>query len=647
MNHSTPASSGINSSLVRSGRMAWTIVLDILIVFASYGIGLYLKFDGTVPNESWNQLAAVGLLIALAYVAAFQIFGVYRTAWQYGSVRDAILLAFAVGIVTAAILVVQVLLPKRPIPLTVNVIAAAFIFLFDALVRLTPRLWSMNTWTVTNTVPRQRVLIVGAGDTGQMLAAELQRNPMRPYRAVCFVDDDESLRGKRVHSIPVFGNRFDIPEAIEKFEIELVAIALPERAPGLQDILALCQASKVPVRIVPRLSTVMSGRAQTGEMREVTMEDLLAREPVDFDLQALRDVIEDKVVLVTGAAGSIGSHLARRVLAFNPATLYLIDMNETALYELRVDLQNRLPGNSIVKFSLCNITDRQKLEDLFETARPNVVFHLAAYKHVTMVEDNPEQGFENNVLGTLNVFECAQTMRTEQVVFISSHIAVNPTSIYGATKRIGELLVQSMPPSRTKFCAVRSVNAIDAKGAVLGIFERQLDRGGPISVTDPESARYFLSIDELAGLLIQAAALSRGRDLFLIDVGEDVRIGELAERLIRARGMEPGKDIEIIYTGLRKGEKRREALTGEHESLLATAHPSIFSTVSSLRYSGAELRAGIKELEVDRRRRAGNLSARLHALARIDQEPEGVMLKTPLPGLPEPAPTPETEHEQA
>jgi FlaA1/EpsC-like NDP-sugar epimerase len=623
----------------------WAVVLDIAIVLASYGIGLYLKFDGTVPNESWNQLAAVGVLIGLAYVAAYQIFGVYRTAWQYGSVRDAILLALAVGVVTAAILIVQVLLPKRPIPLTVNVIAAAFIYLFAALVRLAPRLWNFNNWTVTNTVPRQRVLIVGAGGTGQMLASELQRNPTRPYRAVCFIDDDDSLKGKRIHSIPDAGNRYDLPEAIEKYGVELVAVALPERTPGLQEILALCQASKVPVRIVPRLSAVMGGRAQTGEMREVTMEDLLAREPVDFDLNLSRDVIEDKVVLITGAAGSIGSHLSRMVLDFKPATLYLVDMNETALYELRVDLQNRLPGNGIVKFSLCNITDRQKLEDLFEAARPNVVFHLAAYRHVTMVEDNPDQGFENNVVGTLNVFECAQAVRADQVVFISSHVAVNPTSIYGATKRVGELLVQSMPQSRTKFCAVRSVNAIDAKGAVLGIFERQLDRGGPISVTDPESARYFLSIDELAGLLIQAAALSRGRDLFLVDVGEDVRIGELAERLIRARGMEPGKDVQIIYTGLRKGEKLREALTGEHESLLATAHPSVLSTVSSLRYSGAELRAGIKELEVDRKRRAGNLAARLHALARIDQEPDGVVLRRQLSGATEPEPQPETKAE--
>jgi FlaA1/EpsC-like NDP-sugar epimerase len=644
MSHSSPASSGISSSLVRSGRLAWTLVLDIVIVLASYVAGLYLKFDGNVPSESWNQLAVVGLLIAFAYIAAYQFFGIYRTAWQYGTVRDAVILALAVGIVTAGILVVQVLLPKRPIPLTVNVISAAFIFLFHALVRMAPRLWQMNTVTAP-VIPRQRVLIVGAGGTGQMLAAELEHNPSRPYRAVCFIDDDATLKGKRVHGIPVEGDRYDIPDAIEKYRVELVAIALPDRSPALQEILALCQASKVPVRIVPRLSAVMAGHAQTAEMREVTMEDLLARDPVDFDLNLSRDVIEDKVVLITGAAGSIGSHLSRMVLDFKPATLYLVDMNETALYELRVDLMNRMPGNSIVKFSLCNVTDRGKLEDLFETARPNVIFHLAAYKHITMVEDNPDQGFENNVIGTLNVFECAQAVRADQVVFISSHIAVNPTSIYGATKRVGELLVQSMPPGRTKFCAVRSVNAIDAKGAVLGIFERQLDRGLPISVTDPESARYFLSIDELAGLLIQAAALSKGRDLFLVDVGEDVRIGELAERLIRARGMEPGKDVQIIYTGLRKGEKLREALTGEFESLLATAHPSVLSTVSSLRYSGAELRAGIKELEVDRKRRAGNLGARLHALARIDQEPDGVVLRTPLPGASELAPMPETTGE--
>jgi FlaA1/EpsC-like NDP-sugar epimerase len=255
---------------------------------------------------------------------------------------------------------------------------------------------------------------------------------------------------------------------------------------------------------------------------------------------------------------------------------------------------------------------------VFEESRPQVVFHLAALKHITMVEDHPDQGFETNVVGTLNVFEAAQSVQAEQVVFISSHTAVNPASVYGATKRVGELLVNSSR-GPTRYCAVRLTNVLDARGSVLGVFTRQIQSGGPVSVTDPEVARYFLSISEVVSLVIQAAALSEGGEIFLFDTGEELRIGDLAERMIRQSGLEPGDDVPIIYTGLRPGEKLRENLIGEHERLEPTTHPRMLMSVSSLTVNGAELRAGIRELEVDRRRRAGNLPARLHALARLDR----------------------------
>jgi FlaA1/EpsC-like NDP-sugar epimerase len=617
-----PASSGVGNWLNRAGRLFLSIGLDVGIVIASYALALYLKFDGNVPNESWNQLAWAGPLIAFAYILAYQVLGVYRTAWQYGSVRDALLLALAVAVVTAGILTVNVLLPKRPIPLTVNVISAAFIFLFHGVARMMPRLWNASGITVPDESVRQRVLIVGAGDTGQLLAWELQHNRGQPYRAVGFVDDEASLRGKRVHGIPVVGTRYHIPEAIEKLRVDLVAIALPpERAPGLQEILALCEPSKVPVRLVPGVSEIMEGRAQRGEMRELTMEDLLAREPMDVDEEACRATIAGRVVMITGAAGSIGSELARRVFSLSPAAVHLLDASETGLHELRVELLQR-SGSCPVKPWLCSISDRHKLQDIFEASRPQVVFHLAGYKHLTMMEENPDQAFETNVLGTLNVFEAAQAVQAENVVFLSSHTAVNPASVYGASKRIGELLVTSMPPSRTRFCAVRLVNVIDSRGTVLALFARQIQGGGPVSVTDPEVARYFLTVNEVATLVIQSAALTRGGEIFLLDVGEEVRIGELAERLIRSRGMEPGRDIEIIYTGLRPGEKLRESLTGEHEELRPTPHPRVLAAISSLGFSPAEFRAAIGELEVDRRRRTGNLPARLHALARFDQVTE-------------------------
>lgn len=607
--------------LVRAFRFIAPLILDVTIVIVSYALALSLKFDGNVPGESWRQLAWAGPLIALAYILAYQTFGVYRTAWQYGGVRDALVLALAVAVVTAAVLAVNLLLPKRPIPLSVNVISAAFIFVFHGTARMLPRLWSSAAGSVNGATmrPVERVLIVGAGDTGQLLAWELQHNRSQPYRAVCFVDDDPSLKGKRIHGVPVAGNRYDIPAAIEKYGVTLVALALgPEVAPGLQEVLALIEPARVPVRLVPSLTDVMEGRAARGEMREITMEDLLAREPVDVDEDACREAIHDRVVLITGAAGSIGSELTRRVLEYGPAAVHLLDSNETGLHQLRVEALQKAPTVS-VKPWLCSITDRERVNEIFEAAHPQVVFHLAAYKLVPMMEEHPEQAFQTNVLGTLNVFQAAQTVEADQVVFLSSHTAVNPASVYGASKRVGELLVAAMPKTRTRFCAIRLTNVIDAGGAVLSLFERQIRGGGPVSVTHPEVARYFLTVNEVAGLIVQTATLTRGGEVFLLDVGEEVRIGELAERLIRSRGMEPGKDIEIVYTGLRRGEKLRENLTGEHERLVPTEHPKVLAAVSTLTFSGAELLAGIKELEGDLRKRPGNVPARLHALARIDR----------------------------
>ena len=399
-----------------------------------------------------------------------------------------------------------------------------------------------------------------------------------------------------------------------------MALALPaEIASGLQELLEIIEPTKVPVRIVPSLGEVMQGRARRGELREITMEDLLAREPVQIDEGQCLSAIKGKVVLVTGAAGSIGSDLVRKLLDYEPEAIHLLDHNETGLHELRLELQQKAPRAITVKNWLTTITSSERVREVFQAARPQVVFHLAAYKLVPMMEDHPDQAFETNVLGTLNVFEAAQAAEAEQVIFLSSHTAVNPASVYGASKRIGELLVSSFR-GKTRFCAIRLTNVIDARGAVLGRFTHQIQQGLPISITHPEMARYFLTINEVASLTIQATALSRGGEIFLVDVGEEVKIGDLAMRVIRSQGLEPGQDIDIVYTGARPGEKLRENLTGEFETLEATRHPKVKRAVSSLTFSGAELRAGIRELEMDLPRRRVNLPAKLHALARMDRE---------------------------
>ena len=607
--------------LRRSAAVLLWLLLDMGIVIGSYAFALWLRFDTHVPGESWRQLAWAGPLIGIAYILAYQMLGVYRTAWQYGSVRDAVMLATAVALVTVAVFTVNAMLPKRPIPLTVNVMSAAFIFLFHAMLRMLPRIWSAP-WLAASDYSglQQRVMIVGAGDTGQFLVAELQRNRNQPYQPVCFIDDEPPLKGKRIHGVTVAGNRHDIPAVIEKRQVNLVALALPPTpAPGLQELLAIIEPTGVPVRIVPGLSEVMQGRARRGEMREITMEDLLAREPVGVDEDQCLSAVKGKVVLVTGAAGSIGSELSRRLLDYRPEAVHLVDTNETGLHELRLELQQHTSSEVTIKNWLRSISTRERIQDVFDAAHPQIVFHLAAYKLVPMMEDHPDQAFETNVLGTLNVFEAAQAVAAEQVVFVSSHTAVNPASVYGASKRIGELLVASSQ-GKTRFCAVRLTNVIDARGAVLGRFTHQIQQGLPISVTHPEMARYFLTINEVASLTIQAAALAKGGDIFLVDVGKETKIGDLAERLIRLQGMQPGEDIPIEYIGARPGDKLRENLIGEFESLEATGHPKVLRVVSSLRFSGAELKAGIRELEMDLPRRRVNLPAKLHALARIDRE---------------------------
>ena len=513
-----------------------TVLFDIAMVCVAYAFALWLRFDGDVPNVSWNYLIWAGPLIGLAYVLAYYVVGVYRTAWQYATARDAVFMVAAIGVVTAGVLGVNALLPTRPLPLTVNVIGAAFVLLLHITGRLAPRMLSQAIVSSSPGAVQKRVMIVGAGDTGQQLAWELQHNRSQSYRGVCFVDDDPSLKGKHVHRLPVVGGRFAIPEAIKKYDIELVAIALASaNTSELQEIFAMCEAAQVAVRLVPSLAEVVAGKAQRGELRALTMEDLLARAPMDVDEDACRAAITGRVVMITGAAGSIGIELTRRIAGFNPAALHLVDTGETGLFELRGEIVRDKLLEGPVKAWLCSISDRQKLTDVFEASRPQVVFHLAAYKHIGMMEEHPDQAFETNVLGTLNVFEAAQSVQAENVVFMSSHTAVNPASVYGATKRVGELLVTSMQPG-TRFCAVRLTNVIDTRGAVLALFTRQLQGGGPVTVTDPEVARYFLSVSEVVGLVIQSAALSKGGELFTLDVGEELRIGELAERLIRTPG---------------------------------------------------------------------------------------------------------------
>jgi FlaA1/EpsC-like NDP-sugar epimerase len=599
--------------------MLAAMALDGAIVAGAYALALIFRFDnvGSVPDVSWEALRGAAPVLVLLYLGAFFLFGIYRTAWQYGSAGDVLNLGRAVLLVTVLIFLFNRTREVRHIPLSVNVIGGVLIFVGCGFLKMLPRLLANNRWAA-QAVGVRRMLIVGAGNTGQFVAREFLAHPDWLHRPVCFVDDDRRKFGMRVHRVPVAGRTGDIPALVRQYEVDLVAVALPS-APGgtVREIVTLCQEAGVPVRMVPGLPEIVRDPARASRLRELTVEDLIGRAPVDIDFSECLESLQNKVVLITGAAGSIGSELARQVLGFGPAALHLLDNNETGLHDLRLALDEESEDVNLRTW-IADVAHLPKLERVFTSVRPQVVFHAAAYKHVHLMEEHPDEALRVNVEGTLNVCRAAAMNGAEKVVFISTDKAINPVSVYGASKRIGELLMLAFSrQSRTVFCAVRFVNVIGSRGSVVGIFTRQIDQGGPVGITDPAMQRYYLTIPEATSLVIQAAAFAGQGQIYMLDIGEEVRIVDLAEKMIRMRGLTPGADVPIVYTGARPGEKLREELLAADEAREPTHHPKVLHIRSRGAPSLAVLEAEIAALSgasLDRE----PLARRLRALAESD-----------------------------
>ncbi|MGE3594764.1 MAG: SDR family NAD(P)-dependent oxidoreductase [Dehalococcoidia bacterium] len=594
-------------------RLVLSLVLDAGIIVAGYAVALLLRFDADVPRISWDTFRTAAPLIVAAYLAAFFISGIYRTAWQYGGVGDVLNLGRAVLLVTILIFAINYTREIRHIPLSVNLIAGVLIFLGSGFVKMAPRLVSYRSWTASP-AGAKRLMIVGAGNTGQFVAREFRTHRDWLHQPVCFVDDDRRKFGVRVHRIPVAGTIEDIPALARQYAVDVVAVALPS-APGakVREIVTLCQGAGVPVRMVPGLPEIVQ-QPGGAALRDLTVEDLIGREPVDIDFSECLESLQNKVVLITGAAGSIGSELARQVLTFAPAGLHLLDNNETGLHDLRLELE---PESAEVNLRtwIADIASEQKLAKVFDAVRPEIVFHAAAFKHVPMMEEHPDEALRVNVQGTLNVCRAADRTGAQKLIFISTDKAINPSSVMGASKRIGELILLTLAQqSRTTFCAVRFVNVIGSRGSVVSTFSRQIDEGGPVTVTDPAMRRYYLTIPEAVSLVIQAAAFAGQGQIYMLDIGEEIRIVDLAEKMIRMRGLTPGTDVPIVYTGAREGEKFREDLVAGDEAREPTHHPKVLHIRGQVRESLAVLEAEIAALSAADLDRAA-LARRLHALA--------------------------------
>ncbi len=557
-----------------SQRILFMLLVDALLIVAAMFIALLLRFDGVIPAQylySLFNLIPLLTLINLGFLLAFKLYG---RVWEYASWGELFSIIKATTCSTILIVVIIEAIKLKGLPRSVYIMGWLFTILFIGM----SRLWVRINRDYFHHIREKgtRVLIVGAGSAGAMLAREIQTNPHMGMEAVAFVDDNPEKQGRMMLGLPIRGTRYDIPELVIDLQIEEIIIAMPSiKGPPMRGIINICEETPARLKILPYLYQSSQGSI-ISQIRKVNMEDLLGRHPVQIDLKQVCGYLQHKNVLVTGGGGSIGSELCRQLLKFQPRQLIVLDASENNLFDIESELRAVGWKQGLVTH-LADIRNRDAMENLFQVYRPQVIFHAAAFKHVPMMEKHPEAALDNNVLGTHIIARLADKYRCETFIQISTDKAVNPTSVMGATKRLAELIIKDINrASSTTFAAVRFGNVLGSRGSVIPTFEKQIESGGPITVTHPDMTRYFMTIPEAVELVIQAGAMARGGEIFVLDMGEPVKIVDLARDLIRLYGLEPWRDIDIVFTGIRPGEKLFEELFSNREEVAATRHERIF-----------------------------------------------------------------------
>jgi FlaA1/EpsC-like NDP-sugar epimerase len=566
-------------------------LIDVGVLTLAFFLAMLLRFDWDVPRAMFQRLIIVLPYVVLLQYAFLSGFGVTRFSWRYISLRDVVRIFVAIASATALLVIFRFLSPALVAQLPparygvvpLGVLLGDFVLAFIGLagVRALRRMLGERLALKSHEreeQPRQPTLLVGAGQGGVLVAQEIARRPDLGIQPVAFVDDDPVKQGAVIQGIKVSGTTAELKRLAQRYDAKQALITV-SNAPGsaIRRITDSCKSAGLTVKIVPGTYEIVGGRVNLSRIREVAIEDLLRRDPVRLDAESVAHVIRGQAVLVTGAGGSIGSELCRQVAAYRPSRLVLVERAENNLFEIHSELCNRFAHLELVP-CVADITDVPRITQVFRNHRPLVVFHAAAHKHVPMMEWNPAEAVKNNVLGTQIVADLADGLAVERFVMISTDKAVNPTSVMGATKRAAELYVQALSVhSATHFATVRFGNVLGSAGSVIPIFKRQIEQGGPITVTHPNMTRYFMTIPEAVQLVMQAAALSRGGETFILDMGQPVRILDLAHDLIRLSGLEPEKDIEIQFTGVRPGEKLFEELSMMSEGIERTKHPKIFT----------------------------------------------------------------------
>ncbi len=594
------------SSLVRNPKFWFVLSLDIVLICLAIYLSYLVRFEGSPPPRVTEFHVFLPLLV-LIKIPVFYIFGLYRGMWRYTGMSDLINIVKATGI-SQCVIVLLLLYTTRfdGVSRSVFVLDILFTFLFISGHRIAIRYFYQNS-TGTGRLFQQvrgrdkkRLLLIGAGDAAEKVIRETHENTHLPYIVVGIVDDDPHKTGLRIHGVPVVGLAGDLEEHVKRFTPQELLISI-SAATGeeMKRLVSLCQDTGLPFKVLPGLGELINGKVSIKAIRDISYKDLLGRAEARLDTDRIGGYLTGKTVLVTGAGGTIGSELCRQVVRFRPAQLIILDAGEENLYAIQMELRHELNYTDHVAV-LGKVQDARLLEAVFSRHKPAVVFHAAAYKHVPLVENNPWVVVDNNVTATMLLIEAAVLHNVERFVLVSTDKAVRPTNVMGASKRLTELLILAydhrswdgtfcserlcpeprLPESRprthsTIFTAVRFGNVLGSSGSVIPLFKRQIELGGPVTVTHPEITRYFMSIEEAAKLILQAGAMGEGGEIFVLKMGEPIKIAKMARDLIRLAGREPDTEIEIRFTGLREGEKLFEELITEGEGIAATPHEKI------------------------------------------------------------------------
>jgi FlaA1/EpsC-like NDP-sugar epimerase len=563
---------------IKQWRIPILILIDAMLINLAYMLALYYRFSFNIPKIYINNYERDIFYITAIYLTSFFLFGIYKSLWIYAG-TDEFLLAIASCISGVVASLGFSYFAKVQLPVSVQILSGIFSIFFICGFRISFRIYRrilMILGKIEKT-ELKRVMVIGAGSAGALVIKEMKFNKQMKYNPVAVIDDSPYKKGSVLHGVKVLGDRNKIEQIAKERNIDIILFSIPTLdADNKRQVLDICKRTGCKIKTVPGVYEMINSKQLLGDIRDVDVEDLLGRDTIELEVEGISQYLENRTVLVTGGGGSIGSELCRQITRFMPKQLIILDIYENNAYDLQNELKHKYPDLNL-SVVIASVRDRKRLESIFKELKPEVVFHAAAHKHVPLMEDNPSEAVKNNVFGTLNLSECADKFGVKRFVMISTDKAVNPTNIMGATKRMCEMIIQAMNKvSQTEFVAVRFGNVLGSNGSVIPLFKKQIEHGGPITLTHKEITRFFMTIPEAAQLVLQAGAFAKGGEIFVLNMGEPVKIYDLAHDLISLSGLEPEKDIKIEITGLRPGEKLYEELLMDEEGLGMTGHDKIF-----------------------------------------------------------------------